>query len=164
MSKTEIRPFSTKDTEAVWKIFRTVVARGDTYAFAPETTFDEFREIWLGERLRTYVAVHDGGLLGTYILKQNQPGLGSHIANCGYMTHPDARGYGLGTAMCEHSIEEARRLGYRGMQFNLVVSTNESAVRLWRKLGFEIIGTVPGAFHHRERGYVNAHIMFRDLS
>lgn len=163
MSDIEIRIAGKDDAEAIWRIFHAVVSSGDTYVFPPETTFAEFEKYWLGDEMRTCVATCNGEILGTYILKPNQPGLGNHIANCGYMTSPRARGKGIGTAMCRHSLEAARALGYRGMQFNLVVDTNRSALRLWQGLGFRIIGTVPGAFHHRSSGYIDAHILFASL-
>ena len=113
--------------------------------------------------MKTYVAEEDGRVIGTYFIRPNQPGLGAHIANCGYMVHQATRGKGIGWQMCEHSLEIAKELGYTGMQFNIVVSTNTKAVELWKKLGFRIIGTIPGGFRHVELGYVDAHIMFREI-
>jgi ribosomal protein S18 acetylase RimI-like enzyme len=101
--------------------------------------------------------------VGTYILRPNRPGLGSHVSNASFMVCPSARGLGVGRAMGEHCLEEARRLGYRAMQFNFVVSTNEAAVKLWQRLGFTIVGTLPGAFRHRTLGFVDAYVMFRTL-
>ncbi len=111
-----------------------------------------------------HVAERDGTVVGTYIVRANQPGLGSHVANAAFMVAPDARGLGVGQAMGEHCLAEAQRLGFRAMQFNFVVSTNEAAVRLWQRLGFEIVGTLPGAFRHAEKGYVAAYVMYRSLS
>jgi len=102
-------------------------------------------------------------LVGTYILRPNQSAGGSHVANAAFMVASAARGQGIGRAMAEHSLNEARRLGFRAMQFNFVVSTNESAIRLWKQLGFETVGTLPGAFRHPEKGEVDAHVMFRGL-
>jgi ribosomal protein S18 acetylase RimI-like enzyme len=113
--------------------------------------------------VRAYVAAMDGRIVGTYILKANQPGLGSHVANAGYMVKRDAQGLGVGRAMCEHSLDEARRQGFLAMQFNMVVSTNEGAVALWKKLGFTIVGTLPKAFRHKKLGLVDAFIMHRFL-
>lgn len=151
------------DTRGIWEIFQAVVGAGDSYAFAPDTTFDEFLRLWLQPPVESFVAVSDDRVVGSYFLKPVQPGLGSHIANAGYMTHADARGQGIGEAMARHSLETARRLGYRGVQFNFVVSTNAAALRLWKKLGFTVIGTVPGAFRHARSGYVDVCIMFRSL-
>jgi ribosomal protein S18 acetylase RimI-like enzyme len=109
------------------------------------------------------VAESGGQVVGTYILKPNQPALGSHVANAAFMVSPAARGLGVGKRMGEHCLVEARRLGFRAMQFNFVVSTNEAAVRLWQQLGFEIIGTLPEAFRHSQRGFVDAYVMFRTL-
>ena len=118
---------------------------------------------WFHPRTFTFVAEQNGEILGTYILRRNQQGFGAHVANAAFMVSPAARRRGLGRLMAEHSLEEARRLGFRAMQFNFVVETNETAISLWRQLGFAIIGTTPGAFRHPERGLVDAHIMFRSL-
>src|SRR5216110_846970 len=114
-------------------------------------------------RIRTYVAKSRGRILGTYILRPNQSGGGSHVANAAFMVAPDARGQGIGREIAEHCLSEARLLGFRAMQFNFVVSTNDSAVRLWQKLGFKIVGTLPSAFHHPEKGYVDVYVMYRSL-
>jgi ribosomal protein S18 acetylase RimI-like enzyme len=158
-----IREASKHDCDTVWEIFRTVVAAGDTYVFAPETPREEALTYWFQPATRTYVAESEGRVVGTYILKPNQPGLGSHVSNAAFMVSPSARGLGIGRAMGEHCLEEARRLGYRAMQFNFVVSTNEAAVKLWERLGFTIVGTLPGAFRHGTRGFVDAYVMFQKL-
>jgi len=159
----DIRGATRADADAIWSIFAAVIAPGDTYVFAPEMPRDEALAYWFRADTRTYVAEADGRVVGTYILKPNQPGLGSHIANAAFMVSVEARGLGVGRAMGEHCIAEACRLGFRGMQFNVVVSTNEAAVRLWQQLGFRIIGTLPGAFRHAGRGFVDAYVMFRSL-
>ena len=158
-----IRRATDADFEGIWEIFHAVVAKGDTYVYDPATTREEARAIWMAPGLFTYVALVDGEIAGTYVLRANQPALGSHVANCGYMVHPGQGGRGLGRAMCEHSLEEARGMGFLAMQFNAVVSTNERAVALWRKMGFSIVGTVPKAFRHRELGLVDLFVMFRFL-
>jgi len=158
-----IRPATNTDRDAVWKIFHDVVAAGDTYVFDPDTSREDALAYWFGPETRTYVAERDRQIVGTYILKPNRPGLGAHVSNAGFMVAPDARGLGAGRAMGEHCLSEARRLGFRAMQFNFVVSTNESAVRLWQDLGFKIVGTLPGAFRHSEKGYVDVYVMFRSL-
>jgi L-amino acid N-acyltransferase YncA len=158
-----IREASGLDQDTVWEIFHAVVAGGDTYVFDPETPRDEALEYWFHPGTRTYVAESGGRVVGTYILRPNRPGLGSHVANAAFMVSPSARGLGTGRAMGEHCLDEARRLGYRAMQFNFVVSTNEAAVTLWQRLGFTIVGTLPGAFRHRTRGFVDAYVMFRTL-
>lgn len=159
----EIRRASESDFEAVWSIFREVVARGDTYAFDPDTTREQARSIWMSGGVATYVACADGEVVGTYVLKPNQPGLGSHVANAAYMVRAAARGRGVGRVMCEHSLDEARRAGFLAMQFNMVVSTNEAAVGLWKRMGFSIVGTLPKAFRHPTRGLVDAYVMHRFL-
>lgn len=158
-----LRQANNADEDAIWKIFQAVVAPGDTYVFDPNTSRNEALAYWFRSDTRTYVAERDGLIVGTYILRPNQLALGSHIANAAYMVSPSARGLGVGRRMGQHSLDEARRLGFRAMQFNFVVSTNEPAVRLWQQLGFSIIGTLPGVFRHSQRGFVDAYIMFRTL-
>ena len=158
-----IREATPSDHDAIWAIARAVIAPGDTYLFDPSTSREDALAYWLQPAHRCFVAEHQGTVVGTYVLKANQPGLGAHVANAAFMVAPDARGHGTGRAMGEHALAEARRLGFRAMQFNFVVSTNESAVRLWKRLGFTIVGTLPGAFRHRDKGFVDAHVMFRSL-
>jgi len=152
------------DRDAIWEIVRAVVAPGDTYSFDPAISREDALAYWLHSATQCYVAEQDGKIRGTYILRANQPGLGSHVANAAFMVAPDARGLGVGLALGEHCLDAARREGFRAMQFNFVVSTNTSALRLWRRLGFEIVGTLPGAFRHRDKGYVDAYVMFRSLA
>jgi L-amino acid N-acyltransferase YncA len=159
-----LRQATASDCDSIWNIFHTVVAPGETYAFDPNISREEALAYWLESSARCYVADRDGIIVGTYILKPSQPSLGSHIANAAFMVAPSARGLGLGRTMGEHCLGEARRLGFRGMQFNFVVSTNEPAVRLWQQLGFDIIGTLPGAFRHSRKGFVDAYVMFRSLA
>ncbi len=158
-----IREASRDDRDAVWEIFRTVVAAGDTYVFDLEIPREEALAYWFHPGTRTYVAEVDRRVVGTSILRPNQPGLGAHVSNAAFMVSPSARGLGIGRAMGEHCLDEARRLGYRAMQFNFVVSTNEVAVKLWERLGFTIVGTLPGAFRQGTRGFVDVHVMFQTL-
>jgi ribosomal protein S18 acetylase RimI-like enzyme len=159
-----IRRAELSDGESIWHIFRNVVASGDTYVFDPNISREEALTYWMHPSVRCYVAERDAVIAGTYILKPNQPGSGSHVANAAFMVSPNARGLGLGRAMAEHGVSEAQRLGYRAMQFNFVVSTNAPAIRLWQRMGFEIVGTLPGAFRHPERGFVDVYVMFRPLA
>jgi ribosomal protein S18 acetylase RimI-like enzyme len=158
-----IREASEEDADAIWDIFRAVVAPGDSYVFEPSTSRDEALAYWFTPTTRTYVAESNSKVVGTYILRPNRPGLGSHIANAAFMVAPEARGLGIGYAMGQHCLAEARSLGYRAMQFNFVVSTNETAVRLWERLGFRIVGILPGAFRDLNRGYVDAYVMFHSF-
>jgi ribosomal protein S18 acetylase RimI-like enzyme len=156
----QIRQASTSDGEAIY-IFHLVVAKGDTYTFDPETS-RRLLAYWLHPSIGA--TPQNSKVVGTYILKANQPALGSHVANAAFMVAPHARGRGVGRHMGEHALHEARRLGFRAMQFNFVVSTNASAIRLWQQLGFKIVGTLPGAFRHADKGFVDALIMFRSLT
>src|SRR5438067_7619123 len=131
-----IRAATQADADAIWSIFHAVVAPGDTYVFDPQMPREEAMAYWCRPDTHTYVAESDGQVVGTYVLKPNQPALGSHVANAAFMVSPDARGSGIGRRMGEHALAEARRLGFRAMQFNFVASTNEPAVRLWQQLGF----------------------------
>jgi len=158
-----LRPANRSDEEAIWKIFHAVVACGDTYFFDPEISREEALAYWFGPGTRTYVAESGGQVVGTYLLRPNYPALASHVANAAFMVSPSARGLGAGRRMGEHCLAEARRFGFRAMQFNFVVSTNEPAVHLWQQLGFKIVGTLPGAFRHSQRGFVDAYVMFRSL-
>lgn len=159
----KIRRAAAADQDSIWAIFHAVVAPGDTYAFDPKISRDQALAYWFAAGTHTYVAVQDREILGTYILKPNQGGGGSHVANAAFMVAPQAQGRGIGRAMAEHCLREARRLGFRAMQFNFVLSTNTSALQLWKKLGFEIVGTLPGAFRHPAEGYVDVYVMFRSL-
>ncbi len=160
---TDIRPAAPEDWPGLWEIFRLVVESGDTYPYAPDTVEEEARRLWLDVPQATYAAIEDGRVLGTYTLKPNQPALGAHVCNAGYMVHPDARGRGLGRQLCAHSLDEARKLGFTAMQYNLVVAANETAVRLWIDMGFKTIGTLPKAFRHATLGPVDALVMYREL-
>lgn len=159
-----LRPANPSDQDAIWNIFRAVISTGDTYAFDPQTPRDQAMSYWFQPGGQVYVATDGQKIVGTYLLKPNQPGLGNHVANAAFMVCPTARGQGVGQTMGEHCLNEARRLGYRAMQFNFVVSTNDAAVRLWQKLGFEIVGRLPGAFRHRQQGFVDALVMYRFLT
>ena len=158
-----IRLATNKDDDPIWDIFHAVVAPGDTYSFDPQMSRADALAYWIRTDTRTYVAEQDQQVVGTYILKPNQPAAGAHVANAAFMVAPNARGFGVGRAMAEHCLSEARRYGFRAMQFNFVVSSNESALRLWRHLGFRIVGTLPGAFRHPALGYVDVYVMFRSL-
>jgi L-amino acid N-acyltransferase YncA len=158
-----IRLARKNDRDAIWNIFHKVVARGDTYVFDPKTSREDAFAYLFRKDTHTYVAEQDRQVVGSYILRPNQPGLGAHVANAAFMVAPNSRGQGIGCAMGEHCLSEARRLGLRAMQFNFVVSTNESAIHLWKQLGFEIVGTLPGAFRHSHKGFVDVYVMFRSL-
>lgn len=158
-----IRLATESDRDAIWEIFHLVVAKCDTYTFSRTIAREEALDYWFHPTTYTYVAQDDGRIVGTYILRANQPGAGAHVANAAFMVAPQGQSRGVGHAMGEHSLTEARRLGFRAMQFNFVVSTNVVAVRLWQTLGFKIVGTLPGAFRHPEKGYVDAYVMFLSL-
>jgi ribosomal protein S18 acetylase RimI-like enzyme len=160
----DIRPLRDEDWPGVWALLRATFAAGDTYTFPPDSSEADIRKAWVETPLATYVAREGETLLGTYFIKPNQPGLGSHVCNCGYVVAPEARGRGVAAAMCEHSQQFARERGFRAMQFNFVVATNVRAVKLWERLGFAVVGRLPGAFHHRDLGYVDALVMYKSLA
>ena len=159
----QIREATEADFEKIWPIFHQIASAGDTYAYPREVTKSEGKRLWMELPRKTYVAEKGEGILGTYYIKTNQAGPGNHVCNCGYMVPSSSRGKGVATAMCEHSQKVAVELGYEAMQFNFVASTNEGAVRLWRKLGFEIVGRLPKAFNHPSKGYVEALVMYKWL-
>ena len=162
-SPLHIREATEQDFEAIWPIFQKIVAAGETYAYPQDTTKDEALKIWLHAPRKTFVALENDQVLGTYYIKTNQPGSGSDVCNCGYMVSALARGKGVATAMCAHSQKVAVELGYKAMQFNFVAATNEGAVRLWHRLSFETVGRLPQAFNHPRQGYVDALVMYKWL-
>jgi len=162
----ECRVATDDDWPEIWPIMSAIVGRGDTYTYPPDIAERDARSSWMLEetdRAATYVATLDGAVVGTAQLKANLPGLGDHVANAAWMVDPTAAGRGVGRDLAEYVLGEARRLGFRAMQFNAVVETNTRAIALWQSLGFTIVGTVPGAFRHVDAGDVAVHIMHRDL-
>lgn len=163
MSELVVREIGADEFSRAWPIFRTVIAGGDTYSYPPDLSEAAARAMWTTPPSRCFFAERDGDVLGLYMLRPNQPGLGDHVANCGYMVSPQARGHGIASAMCEHSLAEARRSGFGAMQYNFVVSSNEGAVRLWQRHGFAIVGRVSGAFRHSTLGPTDVYVMHRFL-
>lgn len=151
------------DFAALWPILRAVIRAGDTYTIEPGLTREAVRDLWMQAPRATYVAEIAGERLGTYYIKTNQPGGGAHVCNCGYMVAAAARGRGLARAMCLHSQDEARAMGYLAMQFNFVVDTNRDAIALWKSLGFDTVGHLPRAFRHPQAGLVDARVMYKWL-
>jgi ribosomal protein S18 acetylase RimI-like enzyme len=158
-----IRAARLEDTEGIWQVIAPVFRAGETYTVPRDICREDALAYWRAPGHEVFVFAEDEQILGTYFLQANQRGGGSHVANCGYITAGHAAGRGIARAMCEHSLEHARAQGFRAMQFNFVISSNERAVRLWRSLGFEIAGRLPGAFLHPTLGYVDALVMFRNL-
>ena len=163
MSPMHIRPAAEADRAAILAIVAPVLRAGETYAVDRDLSDDQALAYWFAPSHEVFVADDDGTILGTYYLMANQAGGGAHVANCGYMTAPAAQGKGIARAMCQHSLARAADRGFRAMQFNHVVSTNGRAVALWQPLGFEIVGTLPGAFNHPVHGYVDSYVMFKTL-
>jgi GNAT superfamily N-acetyltransferase len=159
----EIRPATSDDHASIWSIIGPVIRAGDTYTLPSNMTESEAVLYWMGSDHHPFMAEENGRALGTYYLRPNQLGGGSHVANCGYMTHQSAQRRGVARAMCEHSLHEARRLGFSAMQFNFVVSTNVHAVQLWLSMGFEEVGRLPFAFRRPTGALVDALVMFRTL-
>ena len=158
-----IRELTKQDFEQFWPTFEKVIMAQETYAFKPDMTFDEAYNLWCETSLKSFVYEVDGVILGTYYLRPNAQGPSDHISNCGYMVGEFARGKGIAKSLCQHSQKIAVELGFKAMQFNSVVSTNDVAVKLWQKLGFSIIGTVPNAYRHARLGLVDSFIMFKTL-
>lgn len=152
-----------KDADEVWQIIKLIIEQGDTLVFNPNSSKADMLTYWSANDKFAYVAEIEGEVVGTFYMKANQPDLGSHVANAGYLVHPNHRGKGIAEKLCRFSLEEARRLGFKAMQFNIVISTNEVAVRLWQKCGFEIIGRLPKAFQHQKLGLVDAFVMYQWL-
>ena len=163
MSDLIIRHAQGSDQDTVWALLEPVFRAGETYAIASDISREEALRYWLGEGKTTYVAELDDQILGTYYLRANQAGNGGHVCNCGYITSEAARGRGIARHMCLHSLDAARQTGYRAMQFNCVVTTNEGAIRLWHSLGFETVGRLPEAFSHPLHGDVDALVMYQRL-
>ena len=158
-----IRPARAADADAIWAIIEPVIGAGETYALPRDMSKADALAYWLGADRETFVAEEDGRIIGTYYLRANQRGGGDHVANCGYVTAAAAVGRGIARQMCEHSLDRARTRGFRAMQFNFVVASNERALRLWQSMGFAIVGRVPRAFRHPTRGEVDALVMYRVL-
>ena len=158
-----IRPALPSDSGAIWRVLEPVIRAGETWALPRDMSEAEALAYWTAPDREAFVAEEDGSILGTYFLRANHPGGGSHVANTGYMTAADATGRGVGRALCLHSLQRARERGFRAMQFNFVVSTNERAVRLWHSLGFETVGRLPGAFNHPRLGDVDVLVMYQRL-
>ncbi len=165
MKDIQIRPAAPADFDAMWAIFQELIASGDTYYFAADTSREACHDYWFGPEVRTYVAVLNNNerLLGMYKLVPNQRDRGAHVANAAFMVSPAAQGIGIGKLMGRHCLAQARKFGYLAMQFNYVVSSNVAAVLLWKKLGFSIIGTLPRAYRHQQLGYVDVYVMYQLL-
>jgi L-amino acid N-acyltransferase YncA len=161
----EIRDATADDWRVIWPFLRDIVVAGETYAYDRDMTQGQARDLWMvGPPGRTVVAVDDDGVIvGTANMYANRPGPGSHVASASFMVDPARAGRGTGRALGEAMLGWARERGFRAVQFNAVVETNARAVRLWRSLGFEVIGTVPEAFAHPTEGYVGLHVMHRFL-
>jgi ribosomal protein S18 acetylase RimI-like enzyme len=160
----DIRPMTAEDFERFWPTFQAVASAQETYAYDPNLTFEQARQLWLDVPLQTFIAEEEGVLLGSYYLKANAAGPGDHVCNCGYMVSEAARGRGVARLMCEHSQTVAIDSGFLAMQFNSVVSSNEVAVALWQKLGFEVVGRLPRAYRHARLGLVDCLVMFKWLA
>jgi ribosomal protein S18 acetylase RimI-like enzyme len=158
-----IRKAEPADAAAIAAIILPTIRDGSTYSLDPQISERAALAYWMGSDKETFVSVEEGSIVGTYYMRPNQAGGGRHVCNCGYMTSSAAVGRGVARRMCEHSLQYARQRGYRAMQFNFVVSTNDRAVRLWQTLGFEIVGRLPGAFRHPREGFVDAFVMYQVL-
>jgi ribosomal protein S18 acetylase RimI-like enzyme len=158
-----VRPAADRDNNAIWAIMEPILRAGETYCLPRDRDKESALRYWLSPEREVFVTENQREIVGTYCLQANQKGGGAHVANCGYMTAASATGRGVARTMCAHSLDRARERGFRAMQYNFVISTNERAVRLWQSFGFEIVGRLPGAFQHPTHGYVDAYIMYRTL-
>jgi len=159
----QIREATDNDFEEIWPIFHEIVSAGDTYPYPQDTSKEQAYRLWMQLPRKTFVAKEEGQILGTYYIKTNRTGPGSHVCNCGYMVSSKARNKGIATSMCEHSQRIAIGFGYRAMQFNFVAASNDGAVKLWNKLGFDTVGRLPMAFNHPTLGFVDALVMYKWL-
>ena len=159
----EIRQALDSDWQELWPLLEEVFSPGDTYAIPPDISCEQARVFWTDPPCVAYVGQDESGIVGTYYLKPNLGGPGSHVCNAGFVVRKSARGRGVGRRLGEHALSEAARVGFEAMQFNCVVSANRGALELWKDLGFRIVGTVPAAFRHPQEGKVDSHIMFREL-
>lgn len=159
-----IRRADEQDWPRIWPIWHRVVATGETYTWLPDTDEPTARTLWMQPPPAVvYVAESGADIVGTAVLKPLHPGLGDHVANASFMVDPASGGRGVGRQLAEHVLAAARDGGYRAMQFNAVVETNTTAVRLWTSLGFRTLATVPAAFRHATLGLVGVHVMYREL-
>ncbi|WP_105169830.1 GNAT family N-acetyltransferase [Pseudoalteromonas sp. T1lg23B] len=158
-----ITEMTKQDFALFWPTFESIIKAQQTYAFDPDMSMKQAYQVWCQTPLKAFAFKVDDEVLGTYYLKANAMGPSSHICNCGYMVSAAARGQGIAQTLCEHSQQVAKNLGFKAMQFNSVVSSNEGAIRLWKKLGYEIIGTIPKAYKHPQLGYIDSHIMHKLL-
>lgn len=163
MDKVKIMLATKEHFEQIWDIFSQVIKFEDTYVYSSNTTKEQCKNLWCSDSVQTYVALLDDVVVGTYIMKPNFLDLGNHVANCSYMVKPDLQGQGIGKLMGNHSIKTAKQQAFLSMQFNIVVSPNERAVKLWQSLGFEVIGVSPKAFRHKNLGLVDTYVMHRSL-
>ena len=160
----QIRPFEPADWPGLWALLEPVFRAGETFPHDPAITEAEAQLAWVEQSQAVMVAVDATcALVGTYYLRPNSLALGAHVANAGYVVAMHCRRQGIGSRLCQHSLQAARRLGFRAMQFNLVVSTNSAGLRCWQRNGFQVVGTLPGAFRHRQLGYVDALVMIQPL-
>lgn len=159
----EISEVTEADFDKIWPTFQTIVQKGRTYVYSPDISYEDAKTVWFDKKFHTYIATKDGEFIGAYVIRPGHRDLGSHIANAAYVVPYELRGKGYGEMLGRHSLEQAKKLGYLAMQFNYVISTNDVAINLWKKIGFKIVGTVPKAYQHKELGLVDIHIMHRFL-
>lgn len=158
-----VRLFEESDRDLVWEIISAVIKGGETYVFDPKSPKEKMMNYWLAPEKKVYVVLRNKDIVATFTIKANMPDRASHVANASYMVDPKHAGKGIGEFIGKYSLEEAKRLGYLAMQFNMVIKSNARAVNLWKKIGFEIIGEVPNAFRHPSQGMTNAYVMYKEL-
>ncbi|TCS65335.1 ribosomal protein S18 acetylase RimI-like enzyme [Primorskyibacter sedentarius] len=163
MTELVFRPAEPRDSDALWAMLEPVFRAGDSYAIDPQISPEDALDYWTGPDRETWVVEANGAPLGSYYLKANQQGGGSHVCNCGFVTAAQAQGRGVARKMLDHALKRAPKAGFSAMQFNFVVATNTRAIAIWERAGFDVVGRLPGAFRHPEKGFVDALVMYRDL-
>ena len=163
MEKIKITPATSADEERIWALLQPVFSAGDTYAVDPLIDRDAAIAYWMEADKTAFILRIEGQAVGTYYIRPNHPGGGAHICNCGFITAPSARGKGVARRMLDHALIEAKQQGYRAMQFNFVLASNQRALAIWQRNGFATIGRIPQAFLHPKQGYVDALILHRSL-
>ena len=159
-----IRKAMSDDEAQIWSILKPIIRNGETFAIKKNTKRNTAIKNWMYGKHSCYIIKNNTRVMGSYYICTNQEGGGDHICNCGFIVRSGVAGNGYGRLMVNHSINLAKKMGFKGMQFNFVVSNNKNAINLWKSVGFEIVGRLPLAFHHPTDGLIDALVMFNNFS